>query len=96
MIYVPPCIHRPLMNIFPHLLLVLFSFVTDMRINIHILYHNTQCLSPERREVTGESSNHTGKVWQQEAAEEPPQDHASDQEETKDKESSSEANRRAD
>ena len=23
-----------------------------------------QCLSPERREVTGESSNCTGKVWQ--------------------------------
>ena len=42
MIYAPPCIHQPLMNIFPHLLLVLFSFVTDMRINIHILYHNKQ------------------------------------------------------
>ena len=23
-----------------------------------------QCLSPERHEMTGESSNHTGKVWQ--------------------------------
>ena len=36
------------------------------------------------------------KAHQQEVAEELPQDHASDQEGTKDKESSSEANRRAD
>ena len=42
MIYAPPCIHRPLMNIFPHFLLVPFSFITDMRINTHILYHNIQ------------------------------------------------------
>ena len=51
-----------------------------------------QCLLPERHEVTGESSNHAGKAWQQEAAEEPPQDHASDQEDTKDEESLSEVN----
>ena len=38
--YALPCIHRSLMNIFPLLLLVLFSFITDVRINIHILYHN--------------------------------------------------------
>ena len=40
MMYVPPCIHRSSMNIFPLLLLVLFSFITDVRINTHILYHN--------------------------------------------------------
>ena len=51
-----------------------------------------QCLSPERCEVTGESSNHTGKVLQWEATEESSQDHTSDQEETKDKESLSEVN----
>ena len=46
--------------------------------------------------MTGGSSNHTGKVWQQEVSEEPPQDHTSDQEETKDKESLSEVKQRAD
>ena len=50
MIYAPPCIHQSLMNIFPLLLLVLFSFVTDMRINIHILYHNKAA----RAETNGE------------------------------------------
>ena len=55
-----------------------------------------QCLSPERHEVTGESSKCAGKAHQQEAAEEPPQDHASDQEETEDEASSSEVNWRAD
>ena len=51
-----------------------------------------QHLSPERHEVTGGSSKHTGKAWQQEVAEEPPQDHASDQEDTEDEESLSEVN----
>ena len=55
-----------------------------------------QCLSTERCKLTGASSNHTEKVWQQEAAEEPSQDHESDQEDTKDEESLSEANQRAD
>ena len=55
-----------------------------------------QCLSMERCEVTGESSEHTGKVWQWEMAEEPPQDHESDPEELKDEENSSEASWRAD
>ena len=54
------------------------------------------CLSPERCEVIGQSSKCAGKACQWEAAEEPPQDYTSDQEETKDKESSSEANWRAD
>ena len=30
-----------LINIFPLLLLVLFSFITDVKINTHILYHNS-------------------------------------------------------
>ena len=51
----------------------------------------TQCLSTERCEVTGESSKHTGKVQQQEVAEEPPQDHESGQEESEDEENSLEA-----
>ena len=38
-----------------------------------------QHLSPERREVAGESSSHTGRVWQQEVTNESPTDHASDQ-----------------
>ena len=46
--------------------------------------------------MTGESSKCTGKVRQQEAAEESPPDHESDQEDSKDKESSSEVNQRAD
>ena len=33
-----------------------------------------QCLSPERCEVTGESSNCTGRVWQQEVTNESPTD----------------------
>ena len=37
-----------------------------------------QCLSPGRCEVTGESSNCTGRVWQQEVTNESPTDHASD------------------
>ena len=51
-----------------------------------------QCLSSERHEVIGESSKCAGKACQQEVAEEPPQDHASDQEETEDEESLSEVN----
>ena len=39
-------------------------------------------LSPERREVTGESSSRTGRVWQQEVTYESPTDHTSDQENT--------------
>ena len=55
-----------------------------------------QCLSPERHEVTGESSNHAGKVWQQEVTNESPPDHASDQEDEEDEENSSEVNHKAD
>ena len=55
-----------------------------------------QCLSPERCEVTGESSNHTGKVWQQEVTNKSPPDHASDQEDEEDTENSSEVNPKAD
>ena len=51
-----------------------------------------QHLSPERREVTGESSNHTGRVQQQEVTNESPTDHACDQEDEEDKENSSEVN----
>ena len=54
-----------------------------------------RCLSTERHEMTGESSNHTGKVWPQEVPKQPPLDHKSDQEELEDKESSSEVNQRA-
>ena len=39
-----------------------------------------RCLSPERHEMTGESSNLTGRVRQQEVTNESPTDHASDQE----------------
>ena len=53
-----------------------------------------QCLSPERREVTGESSSHTGRVWQQEVTNESPTDHASDQD--NDEDNSSEVNRKDD
>ena len=53
-------------------------------------------LSPERREATGESSNHTGRVWQQEVTNESPTDHASDQENEEDKDNSSEVNRKDD
>ena len=52
-----------------------------------------QCLSPERCEVTGESSNHTGRVRQQEVTNESPTDHASDQENEEDEDNSSEVNR---
>ena len=55
-----------------------------------------QCLSPERREVTGGSSSHTGRVWQQEVTNESPTDHASDQENEEDKDNSSEVNRKDD
>ena len=55
-----------------------------------------QRLSPERHEVTGESSNHTGKVRQQKVTNESPPDHASDQEDEEDKENSSEVNCKAD
>ena len=47
-------------------------------------------LSTERREVTGESSSHTGRVLQQEVTNESPTDHASDQE--NDEDNSSEVN----
>ena len=53
-----------------------------------------QCLSTERREVTGESSSRTGRVWQQEVANESPTDHASDQD--NDEDNSSEVNRKDD
>ena len=55
-----------------------------------------QCLSLERCEVTGESSNHTGKVQQQEVTSESPPDHASDQEDEEDEENLSEVNHKAD
>ena len=55
-----------------------------------------QRLSPERREVTGESSNRTGKVQQQEVTNESPIDHASDQENEEDKGSPSEVNHKGD
>ena len=47
-------------------------------------------LSPERCEVTGESSSHTGRVRQQEVTNESPTDHASDQENEEDEDNSSE------
>ena len=55
-----------------------------------------QRLSPERCEVTGESSNHTGKVRQQEVTNKSPPDHASDQEDEEDTENLSEVNPKAD
>ena len=51
-----------------------------------------RCLSPERCEVTGESSSHTGRVQQQEVTNESPTDHASDQENEEDEDNSSEVN----
>ena len=54
-----------------------------------------RCLSPERREVTGESSNCTGRVWQQEVTNESPTEHTSDQENEEDKDNSSEVNCKA-
>ena len=53
-------------------------------------------LSPERCEVTGESSNRTGRVWQQEVTNESPMDHVSDQENEEDKDNLSEVNHKAD
>ena len=53
-----------------------------------------QHLSTERREVTGESSSRTGRVWQQEVTNESPTDHASDQD--NDEDNSSEVNRKDD
>ena len=53
-----------------------------------------RCLSPERREVTGESSNRTGRVQQQEVTNKSPTDHASDQD--NDEDNSSEVNRKVD
>ena len=55
-----------------------------------------RCLSPERCEVTGESSSRTGRVWQQEVTIESPTDHASDQENEEDKDNSPEVNRKDD
>ena len=52
--------------------------------------------SPERHEVTGESSNCTGKVWQQKVTNKSSPDHASDQEDEEDEENSSEVNCKAD
>ena len=46
--------------------------------------------------MTGESSKHTGEVCQQEAAEQPPLDHESDQDEPKYEEELAEVNQRAD
>ena len=46
--------------------------------------------------MTGESSNHTGKVRQQEVTKESLPDHESDQEDEEDEESSSEVNCKAD
>ena len=48
-----------------------------------------QHLSPERREVTGESSSCTGRVQQQEVTNESPTDHTSDQETEEDEDKSS-------
>ena len=53
-------------------------------------------LSPERCEVTGESSSRTERVWQQEVTNESPTDHASDQENDEDEDNSSEVNRKDD
>ena len=49
-------------------------------------------LSPERCELTGESSSHTGRAQQQEVTNESPTDHASDQENEEDEDNSSEVN----
>ena len=55
-----------------------------------------RCLSTERCEMTGESSNCTGKAQPQEVTKQSPPDHESDQEDSEDEESSLEVNRRAD
>ena len=49
-----------------------------------------------RHEMTGESSNCTGKVQQPKVTNESPPDHASDQEDEADKDNLSEVNRKAD
>ena len=46
--------------------------------------------------MTGESSNHTGRVWQQEVTNESPTDHAGDQENEEDEDNLSEVNHKAD
>ena len=46
--------------------------------------------------MTGESSNHTGRIQQQEVTNESPTDHTSDQENEEDEDNSSEVNRKAD
>ena len=46
--------------------------------------------------MTGDSNNRTGRVQQQEVTNESPPDHASDQEDKEDEESSSEVNCKAD
>ena len=50
----------------------------------------------ERCEATGELSKHTGEVHQQEAAEQPPLDNESDQDEPEYKEDSAKVNQKAD
>ena len=46
--------------------------------------------------MTGESSSHTGRVWQQEVTNKSPTDHASDQENEEDEDNSSEVNHKDD
>ena len=46
--------------------------------------------------MTGESSNHTGRVWQQEVTNKSPTDHASDQENEEDEDNLSEVNHKDD
>ena len=53
-------------------------------------------LSPERCEVTGESSSCTERARQQEVTNESPTDHASDQENEEDEDNSSEVNHKDD
>ena len=55
-----------------------------------------QHLSTEGCEMTGESSNCTGRVRQQEVTKQSPPGHESDQGDSEDEESSSEVNQRAD
>ena len=55
-----------------------------------------RCLSTERCELTDMSDRSTEKVFQQEVVNRPPLDHESDQEESDDKESSSEVSQRTD
>ena len=46
--------------------------------------------------MTGESSSHTGRVWQQEVTNESPTDHTSDQENEEDEDNLSEVNHKDD